>query len=582
MSQQNHLPSGAVNQPESAVGTAHATCRSRSLYLAVIVSLVLAAFTLRTVSLDAQSLWRDEVDAMRFATVPLDEVLSNFTRPGWNGPFYFLLLRGWIALTGTSEYAMRFLSLFFGVLCVPLAYALGSRLFNPRTGTFAALLVSVSPYLTWYSQEVKMYTLVPVLALLAIYALRRAVDGDGWYWWGVQVFATSLAVYTHIVAALLIPVQVLIYFTWWPKARRQWLGALISLACFTLPYLPLAGWQMSLLFQDGVDQVFQSPDQIVPALLAGWRTRNPLLLRSRVTGFGHYTLGRMLHILLTNWSVGYFGFSGLARFEGTILMAGLAGWGLLSFFLSLRRWGEALRKRLSLLCWLAVPGLIVWYISLRQPLFTDRYFIWSALAFYLLIAVGLAALWRLGGWRQGLVLLLVALVLVFNGVNQWLQATTPGKADFRGAVGYMAERYGASGVEGGQVVPAPATCEGCSYDVHLPLVTSDSEFSELIVFQIPYAKYSFNYYFPHTSYPWAEGLYTNHFHPDGSYVMSEAQAAEEMERMTEGYRVVWLVATEAEMWDERGLVKGWLDAHMRLTNETEGTYLWVDVYRYER
>jgi mannosyltransferase len=510
MSQQNHLPSGAVNQSESVVVAAHATYRSRSLYFAAIVSLALTAFALRAVSLDAQSLWRDEVDAMRFATALLDEVLSNFTRPGWNGPFY-------------------------------------------------------------------------VLALLAIYALRRAVDGDGWYWWGVQVFATSLAVYTHIVAALLIPVQVLIYFTWWPKSHRQWLGALISLACFTLPYLPLVGWQMSLLFQDGVDQVFQSPDQIVPTLLAGWRTGNPLLLRSRVTGFGHYTLGRMVHILLTNWSVGYFGFSGLARFEGAVLMAGLAGWGLLSFSLSLRGRGEALRKRLSLLCWLAVPGLIVWYISLRQPLFTDRYFIWSALAFYLLIAVGLAALWRLGGWRQGLVLLLVALVLAFNGVNQWLQATTPGKADFRGAVGYMAERYGASGAERGQVMPAPATCEGCSYDVHLPLVTSGSgEFSELIVFQIPYARYSFSYYFPNRDYAWAEGLYTNHVYPDGSYVMSEAQAAEEMGRMTEGYRVVWLVATEVEMWDERGLVKSWLDAHMRLTEKAEGEYLWVNVYRYER
>jgi hypothetical protein len=65
-------------------------------------------------------------------------------------------------------------------------------------------------------------------------------------------------------------------------------------------------------------------------------------------------------------------------------------------------------------------------------------------------------------------------------------------------------------------------------------------------------------------------------------MMSEAQAVEEMERMTEGYHVVWLIATEAEMWDERGLVKGWLDAHMRLVDEAEGEYLWVDVYRYEK
>jgi mannosyltransferase len=581
MIQSRRLSSGVAHQPKSPE-TSRAMPRSRFFCLVAVVLLVLVAFGVRAVSLDTQSLWRDEVDAMFFATAPLEKVLSDFTRPGWNGPFYFLVLRGWIALTGTSEYAMRFFSLVFGVLSVPLAYVLGRRLFDPQTGLFAALLVSVSPYLTWYSQEVKMYTLVPFLVLLAIYALRRAVEGDGWHWWAVQIVATSLALYAHILAALLIPVQVLIYFTWWPQARRRWLGALISLACLTLPYFPLAGWQMALLFQDGAGKVFQSPDQIVPTLFAGWRTGNFLLLRSRATGFGSFTLGEMVRILLTGWSSGYFGSFALAWPAGAVLMGGLAVWGGLSFFLLARSRGEALGRRFSLLCWLVIPVLAVWYVSLWQPLFTDRYFIWSSLAFYLLIAVGLAALWRLGRWGQGVALLLAVLTLAFNGANQWLQATTPGKADYRGAVGYVAERYGRSDA-GEQSVPFPATCEECTCNSYLPVVTSGSGgFGELIVFQIPHAKYSFSYYFPCEGYSWADGLYTNHRYPDGSYMIGEEQAAEEMARMTAGYDVVWLIATEAEMWDERGLVKSWLDANLRLTDETEGEYLWVDVYRYAR
>lgn len=589
MIQSRCLPSGVAHQPESPE-TSRALHRSRSFCLAAVVSLVLIAFGVRAISLDTQSLWRDEVDAMLFATAPLEKVLSDFARPGWNGPLYFLMLRCWIALTGTSEYAMRFLSLIFGVLSVPLTYVLGRRLFGSQTGLFAALLVSVSPYLTWYSQEVKMYTLVPFLALLAIYALRRAlssskgraVEGDGWHWWAVQVVATSLAFYAHILAALLIPVQVLIYFTWWPQARRRWLGALVSLASLTLPYLPLAGWQMALLFQDGAGQIFQSPDQIVPTLLASWRRGNFLLLRSRATGFGNFTLGEMVLILLTGWSSGYFGSFALAWPEGAVLMSGLAVWGGLSLFLLARGRGEALRKRVSLLCWFVVPVLAVWYISLWQPLFTDRYLIWSSSAFYLLVAVGLAALWRLGGWGQWVALLLAVLTLAFNGANQWLQATAPGKADYRGAVGYVAERYIIPDAEE-QAVSSPVICEGCAYTIHLPVVVSGSGgLGELIIFQIPHAKYSFSYYFPYEGYPWADGLYTNHLYPDGSYMISEEQAAEEMVRMTAGYNVVWLIATEMEMWDERGLVKSWLDANLRLTDETEGEYLWVDVYRYEK
>ena len=88
-----------------------------------------------------------------------------------------------------------------------------------------------------------MYTMVPALALLIIYALHRAIEGEGGHWWVVQSVATTLAFYSHILAALLIPVQILLYFVWWPRARKQWVGALVSLAFLILPYLPLVLWQ---------------------------------------------------------------------------------------------------------------------------------------------------------------------------------------------------------------------------------------------------------------------------------------------------------------------------------------------------
>jgi uncharacterized membrane protein len=86
-------------------------------------ALVLASFALRAYHLDFQSLWRDEVDTIAFTTRALPRLLATFTRPKENGPLYFLLLRPWIALTGDSEFSVRFFSLAFGVLAIPLAYA---------------------------------------------------------------------------------------------------------------------------------------------------------------------------------------------------------------------------------------------------------------------------------------------------------------------------------------------------------------------------------------------------------------------------------------------------------------------------
>ncbi len=522
----------------------------------IAVSLpVLAAFAVRAISLDAQSLWRDEVDALRFATAPWSEMLANFTRPGWNGPLYYLLLRGWVALAGASEYALRFFSLLFGVLAVPLTYALGRRLLNRPAGLAAALLVATSPYLVWYGQEVKMYTLVTALAVLAVYSLRRVVVGGGVRWWAAMVVATSLAFYLHILAALLVPVLALLYCAWWPQARRHWLGALVSLACLTLPYLPLARWQVPLLFQ------------------------------ARETGFGHFTLGEMVLILLNGWSTGITGWGGL---WSALLMTALAVWGWVGP-LSLppspplsparggkgRGAGEGLG---DLLAWLLFPLLVVWFISLRQPLFTDRYFIWSAPAFYLLIGAGLASLWRLDGWRRWPTVALVVAILASHSVNLYLQATRPIKSDFRAAAAYVAD-YPLPELPS-PAAPQPAPGAG-RFRLYLPLVLADyATFDGLIIFHIPYARYSFDYYFPIEDYPWAEGPYTNWRTPDGSYLIGATDVARQMQALTAGYDTVWLIATETTMWDERGLVKAWLDANMRL--ETQAHFAYVDVYRYVR
>lgn len=522
--------------------------RPRAGQLAALGLLVLGAFFLRAWSLDAQSLWRDEVDALRFATAPQAEILSNFARPGWNGPLYYLLFRGWIALTGRSEYAMRFFSLIPGVLSIPLVYLLGRRLFNPRAGLISALLVMSSPYLVWYSQEVKMYGLVLALALLAIYSLRRAIEGGGWYWWLTHVAATTLAFYSHILAALLIPVEILLCVAWWPRARARWRGALVSFATLTLPYLPLIAWQA------------------------------PLALRARETGFTSYSLDQMVVILLNGWSTGI---AGWGNPWAAAVMSLLAAGGLCSRLLCLvpRSGGaearrEGIRDCLALLIWLLIPLLSVWLISLRQPLFTDRYLIWSVPAFYLLVALSLTASPSSKHWVWCLAVGLLTIVIIVGGVNVWKQATTPIKSDFRAAAAYVAlQEEPADGPE------RPTTVGNLTFRCYLPIVTTEqSRFEDLIIFQIPHGRYAFDYYFPVEAYSWAEGLYTNHVAPDGTYQMSEQRAAWQMRDMTRGHEEIWLIATEVTMWDERNLVQRWLDENLQRVGEAH--FARVDVYRY--
>ncbi len=465
---------------------------------------------MRVVSLDAQGLWRDEVDALNFATAPWSEMIAHFTQPGWNGPLYFLLLRGWVALTGRTAFAMRYLSLLWGILEVALSYPLGKRLVGRRAARWATLLAGCSPYLVWYAQEIKMYTWIPALVLLALYALERACERPHWSWWLLVLIATSFAFYSHILAALLIPIEVLWFLLQPRRHRRAWKGGVLTLGLLTAPYLPLLRWQLPLIFQ------------------------------TRQTGYPAHSLGEMAATLASGWSAGIAaqGQPLLAWIYRGLALLGL-GWLLLSHHKQRQQW----RYGLLLTGWMTLPLLAIWDISLRAPLFTDRYLIWTAPAYYFLVGAGLTFLSQRKVW----VAILLALTLVSAAsVNLYHQACNPIKPQFREAAAYLQQKRGPE---------------------------------ELLLFQIPYNQVTMAYYLPAPMAPWAEAPYTNWRTPEGEYQITPEMVGEQMLTALDGHQQVWLVYSEASLWDERELVKSWLDAHAHLLTVQE--FYGAHLYHYQ-
>ena len=164
----------------------HRTDASRLLLL----GLVLFAFAWRVARLDFQSLWRDEIDAIYFAVRNLDETLAMFVQAAQNGPLFFIALRPWLSLVGSSEFMLRFPSTAAATLSVPLLWQVGRQLLPVRqtgvlltTALLAALLLAFNPYQVWYAQEGKMYATVTCLALLATWFWLRGIARGGWWPW---------------------------------------------------------------------------------------------------------------------------------------------------------------------------------------------------------------------------------------------------------------------------------------------------------------------------------------------------------------------------------------------------------------
>ncbi len=409
------------------------------------------AFLLRTANLRTQNLWRDEVDAIRFSSWPLPELVSGLFQVGHNGPLYFLLLRPWRALTGDSEFALRYPSALAGAVTIPLGFVLARQFgFSRRIGLLLGLLLATSPYLVWYGQEAKMYAILLVLISLAFVAYLKAITASGVpfrtglsnptaVWWGIFVAATSLSFYFHILSPLMLLVYSFIGLLHQATLRKQWQGWLISMACLTLPYIPLALWQMPLLLKG-----FQSGHPFYPA-----QKVFPLL-------FQLYSGGLFQTLSLTG-SVLYF----------FLLLCGL--------FLATktRKSGYNASTRLALASWAVLPPLAVYFISLRVQVFEDRYLIYVTPAFYLIVVIGLIAIRAYSRWLASLCL---GLILVINLVGIWQQQRQPIKADFRSAAAYLMEQ---------------------------PRRSPPS-----IMVQIPYLQHTLSYYFQ-GDYQLLEGLWTN-------------------------------------------------------------------------
>ncbi|MCJ7619553.1 MAG: glycosyltransferase family 39 protein [Anaerolineae bacterium] len=119
--------------PKQQVQTHGNTGRLNTLLLLIAI---LVAFATHTYLLDAKSMWIEEGLSIYRAQLDLSRILSNViviqevathdTHP----PLYFVLLHFLIGLAGSSEFVLRFLSVAWGVLLVPLLYAFGTRLLS--------------------------------------------------------------------------------------------------------------------------------------------------------------------------------------------------------------------------------------------------------------------------------------------------------------------------------------------------------------------------------------------------------------------------------------------------------------------
>jgi len=583
----------------------------KSVSIALIL-LIWIAFALRIHGITEQSLWRDEVDAIFFALRPLAETAAMFKQAAQNGPLYFLSLRPWFRIVGSSEFALRFPSALAGTLSIPLIFQVARLLVDSpyrskRSGLpqeneerdqhvgpskfgqdslgrdiisrdianrlaplAATLFLAINPYQLWYGQEGKMYALIVTLALLSSWFWLQGINRGKSKYWVAYLVTTSISIYSHLLMVLIIPLHFLWFFIAWPQSRQQWKGYALALSGLTLPYLPMIWWQWEMLVSTEKRTLFT----FVPL-----QSMLKKLLFSQSRGPEHVSLERLEDPI---WLAPIF-FLGLAGLllgiseiwattksggvkqaielsesvkaeagtgskETSAAKNSMIGSSLNAAPHSLNHLNQWHRFGL-IVSWLFFPICFIYLLSIRQPVFVDRYIIWIAPAAMMILALGLKAVWRNAAkLSTPLTASLIIYLFVFWGYVGWQQKTTTSKYDLRSAILYVTERR---------------------------------QLDELLILQIPHTEYSYRYYSSDRgTHPfdgsterlgnWKDGLYTNRNNelPEEQVV---AEVNTQMKEIIGDAQTVWVIYSETPMWDQKRFMERWLEENSD-TVESEDFY----------
>ena len=330
--------------------------------LAFPVILLIAA-ALRVVNIGGLSYWYDEVVSVRLAECPrlrdfpslLDQI--DATR----APLHPILLRVWFAGFGRGEAQARLFSVVCDLLSIVFIGRIAGRIFGKEIALYSIWLAAISPNLVLHARDARMYSLLTLFTCIvwdALFAIREKKTLIRLL--TLAVGQTALA-YSHPLGLIMIFAQAIaapLLYRHDRVAIRLWLISELGVCLFVVPWLP---------------RYFDHAPE--------------------------YVIGPLPFKFLLGTPIGFVGGNSLTL----ILFGGAIAWGTW-------RYRKLWKEFFPLYCWYAIPPVVLYsYSKVFTPLFgPERYTLFVAPSFLILLAVGLIQLPRPARWALALLQLVCA------------------------------------------------------------------------------------------------------------------------------------------------------------------------------
>jgi uncharacterized membrane protein len=202
-----------------------------------LASLILIGAFLRIYNLAFNSLWLDETATYSYAQRSLSGIWELTTAGEFNPPLFYWIEHGMLAL-GNSEFILRVIPSIAGILTIPVFYLIGTELKDNLTGIIAALILTLSQFHIFYSQEARAYTLLLLFVSLSLYFCIRAFNRNHTADWILTGVFASLAMWTHFYATIVIAPMFLLML-WAYRDKEKILHPMKTIGIFIITTFPL-------------------------------------------------------------------------------------------------------------------------------------------------------------------------------------------------------------------------------------------------------------------------------------------------------------------------------------------------------
>ncbi|HEY3845415.1 MAG TPA: glycosyltransferase family 39 protein [Acidimicrobiales bacterium] len=295
-----------------------------------------------------RGLWLDEATSVFQARMSFGAMITNLRTTDVHPPLYFSVLWATVRVFGSGELAVRLPSIIAGALVIPMLFLLGREAYDRRTGVVAAAVGSLAPIMVWYSQEARMYALLMLFGVIALWAQVRIFRRGGRLAWVIYAAASIAMIWTQYFGALQVVVQQAAFlYAIHARHRRgegtrelmvPWAVSAAAIAVCLAPLAPFA-YQQFMVNQTG-GKGFGGPQQVGSAAsLSGNHLTIYAALANLIWAVWGYHSNAVMALLAALWPLGMlFALVLLGRHQGrvtTLFVLAVLGPGLVMFCLGM-------------------------------------------------------------------------------------------------------------------------------------------------------------------------------------------------------------------------------------------------------